>query len=70
MTDEDKMSEPKAIDINVKFIEILVNLVRDQNMQLIQIIANEEKLNYLELAKLIPSTYQLKKELGNLQSNS
>jgi hypothetical protein len=70
MSGSSSKSEPKAIDINVKFIEILVNLVREQNMQLIQIIANEEKLNYLELVKLIPSTYQLKKELGNLESNS
>jgi predicted transcriptional regulator len=54
-------------DINVKFIEILVNLVREQNMQLIQIIAEEEKLSYLELIKLVPSTYQLKKELANLE---
>jgi hypothetical protein len=57
-------------DINVKFIEILVNLVREQNMQLIQIIAEEEKLNYLELIKLIPSTYQLKKELANLEQTT
>jgi hypothetical protein len=57
-------------DINVKFIEILVNLVREQNMQLIQIIAEEEKLSYLELIKLIPSTYQLKKELANLDKTT
>jgi hypothetical protein len=56
-------------DINVKFIEILVNLVREQNIQLIQIIAQEENLNYLDMIKLIPSTYQLKKELANLQGN-
>ncbi len=54
-------------DINVKFIEILTNLVREQNMQLIQIIAKEENLNYLELAKLIPSTYKLKKDIAELQ---
>jgi hypothetical protein len=57
-------------DINVKFIEIIVNLVREQNMQLIQIIAEEEKLSYLELTKLIPSTYQLKKELANLEQTT
>lgn len=56
-------------DINVKFIEILINLVREQNIQLIQIIAQEENLNYLDMIKLIPSTYQLKKELANLQGN-
>ena len=55
-----------ATDINIKFIEVLVNLVREQNMQLIQIIAEEEKLSYLELAKLVPSTYQLKKDMANL----
>jgi predicted transcriptional regulator len=56
-------------NINVKFIEVLTNLVREQNMQLIQIIAEEEKLSYLELAKLVPSTYQLKKELANLETS-
>ena len=65
------MSLNKAsMDINVKFIEILVNLVREQNMQLIQIIAEEENLSYLELAKFVPSTYQLKKELANLSKTS
>ena len=58
------------MDINIKFIEILVNLVREQNLQLIQIIAEEEKLNYLELIKLVPSTYQLKKEMANLSDTS
>lgn len=56
--------------INVKFIEVLVNLVHEQNLQLIQIIAKEENLNYLELAKLVPSTYQLKKELANLENTN
>lgn len=64
-----KGSETNVTSINVKFIEVLVNLVREQNMQLVQIIAEEEKLSYLELAKLIPSTYQLKKELANLDKN-
>ena len=64
------MTTDSKTDINVKFIEILVNLVREQNMQLIQIIAEEEKLSYLELIKLIPSTYQLKKELANLDKTT
>jgi hypothetical protein len=64
------MTEQSTTNINVKFIEILVNLVREQNMQLIKIIAEEEKLNYLELAKLVPSTYHLKKELANLKKNN
>jgi predicted transcriptional regulator len=68
-----KVTQPtnnSGTDINVKFIEVLVNLVREQNMQLIKIIAEEEKLSYLELAKLVPSTYQLKKEMANLEQTT
>ena len=65
-----KPTTEMTTDINVKFIEVLVNLVREQNMQLIQIIAEEEKLNYLELIKLVPSIYQLKKEMANLEKTT
>lgn len=64
-----EQSTTTVTNINVKFIEVLVNLVREQNMQLIQIIAEEEKLNYLELLKLVPSIYQLKKELANMEKS-
>jgi predicted transcriptional regulator len=51
-------------DINIKFLEILVNIVREQNMQLLKIIAEEENLDIRELVKLVPTNYQLKQNIS------
>lgn len=52
-----------SIDVNTKFIEILANIVLEQNKQLLQIIADEEKLGYKKIMNFLPSQYQIKKEL-------
>lgn len=57
-------------NINVKFLEILTNLIHEQNMQLLQIISEEEKLNYREVVKDIPSRFELKRMMDNLNTNS
>lgn len=59
------------IDINTKFLEIIANLILEQNKQLLQIIAEEEKLGYKKIMNFLPSQYQIKKELLELsQKNS
>jgi len=54
------------IDINVKFIEMLSNLVLEQNKQLLQTIAEEEKLGYKKIMNFLPSQYEIKKQLYEL----
>ena len=54
------------IDINVKFIEIISNLVLEQNKQLLQMIAEEEKLGYKKVMNFLPSQYEIKKQLDEL----
>lgn len=57
------------IDINMKFIEILSNLVLEQNKQLLQIIAEEEKLGYKKVMNFLPSQYEIKKQLNDISEN-
>ncbi len=54
------------IDINMKFIEILSKLVLEQNKQLLQIIAEEEKLGYKKIMNFLPSQYEIMKELNDI----
>jgi hypothetical protein len=58
------------IDINIKFIEILSNVVLEQNRQLLQIIADEENISYKRIMKFLPSQYQLKKQLLMLKKDN
>ncbi len=51
--------------INVKMIEILCNIIQEQNIQLLQIISNEENIDLKSLSQLVPSRYEIKK---NIQS--
>lgn len=51
------------VDINTKFVEILANLVLEQNKQMLQIVAEEEKLGYKKIMNFLPSQYQIKKQL-------
>jgi len=46
--------------IDVKFLEIIVNLVREQNEQLLIIISENENLSKRDLAAFIPSKFALK----------
>lgn len=54
------------MDINIKFLEILSNIVLEQNKQLLQIIADEEGIGYKRIANFLPSRYELKKQLQQL----
>lgn len=49
--------------IDGKFLEIIVNLVYEQNLQLLEIICEEEELNKVQIRKLIPNQFILKKQL-------
>jgi hypothetical protein len=51
------------VDMNIKFIEILSNLVLEQNKQLLQIIADEENISYKKIKNYLPSQYEMKKQL-------
>lgn len=52
-----------VFEMDVKFLEIVVNLVREQNEQLLLLIAEQENLSKRELAKFIPTKFVLKKML-------
>lgn len=54
------------VNINIKFVEILSNLVLEQNKQLLQIIVEEEKLGYRKVMNFLPSQYEVKKQLLEL----
>jgi hypothetical protein len=46
--------------LDVKFLEIIVNLVREQNEQLLTIVAEQEKISKKKLAMYIPTKFALK----------
>lgn len=49
--------------ISVSFLEVLLNLVRIQNEQLLKIICEDEGIKYESVKHLIPSAYELRKQL-------
>ena len=57
------------VDINIKFVEILSNLVLEQNKQLLQIIADEEGLSYNKIKNFLPSQYEVRQQLKNVGGN-
>lgn len=59
----------KKMNVNIKLIEILMNLILDQNRQLLQIIAQEEELNFRDIMKILPSQYEISKSLSQFYSN-
>ncbi len=52
-----------SINVNVKMLEILCNLIQEQNNQLIQAISTEENIDFRSLSQLVPSRYEIKKML-------
>lgn len=56
--------------LDKKFLEILVNLVRDQNVQLMDIIAEEENISRRELSEFIPTRFMLKKMLVDMETST
>jgi len=59
-----KMTSCKhPIKMDGKFLEVLVNILRDQNIQLLTEIAENEKLNKRQLLSLVPLKFTLKSEL-------
>ena len=57
------------MNVNIKLIEILMNLILDQNRQLLQIIAQEEELNFRDIMKMLPSQYEISKSLSQFYTN-
>lgn len=57
------------MNVNIKLIEILMNLILDQNRQLLQIIAQEEDLNFRDIMKMLPSQYEISKSLSQFYTN-
>jgi hypothetical protein len=53
-----------------KFLEILVNLIREQNEQLLTIIAQEEDISQRILAQFLPLRYDLTKQLNAFVASS
>ena len=53
--------QPTKVD--GKFLEVLINIVRDQNIQLLTEIAENEKLNKRQLLSMVPLKFALKSEL-------
>jgi hypothetical protein len=56
--------------IDKKFLEMLVMLIHQQNMQLAKIISEEEGLPYHLVCMYVPSTHQIKQMLGAYSSTS
>lgn len=49
--------------LSVSFLEILMNLIRIQNEQLLKIIAEEEDIKYETIKHLVPSAYEMKQKI-------
>lgn len=60
MTSQKNM-QPYKVD--KKFLEILVNLVREQNEQLLSAIAEDKEINKRHLQRFLPSKFELKEML-------
>jgi len=52
------------------FIEIIVQLIRIQNQQLIQIICKNENIEIEDIQDLVPSAYEINKIFQSLESKS
>jgi hypothetical protein len=50
--------------LDAKFLEIITMIVREQNEQLLAIIANNEKINKRSLAKYIPLKFEIKRSIN------
>lgn len=49
--------------ISLSFLEILMNLIRIQNEQLIKIICEDHSIKFDTLKHLVPSAYEMKQKL-------
>lgn len=64
-----KMTSSKhPTKVDGKFLEVLVNIVRDQNIQLLTEIAENEKLSKRQLLNMVPLKFALKSELMSFVS--
>ena len=52
--------------VSISFLEILMNLIRIQNEQLLKIICEDEDIKYDTVKHLIPTAYEMKQQLSNL----
>lgn len=56
------------MELNIKFLEILCNLVHEQNRQLLSIICKQEDIDVKTAFKLLPSRYEIKQMLLECES--
>jgi hypothetical protein len=56
------------MELNIKFLEILCNLVHEQNTQLLTIICTQEDIDIKKAFKMLPSRYEIKKQLVNYEN--
>lgn len=52
--------------LDKKFLEIIINLLRDQNEQLLCTISENENISKKQLAALIPTKFELKQMIQNM----
>ncbi len=52
--------------LSISFLEILMNLIRIQNEQLLKIISEDENIKYETLQHLVPSAYEMKQKIINM----
>ena len=52
--------------LSISFLEILMNLIRIQNEQLLKIICEDECIKYDAVKHLVPSAYEMKQTLLNI----
>lgn len=50
-----------VFEIDIKFLEIVVNLVREQNEQLLLLMSEQEDISKRELVKYAPTKFALKR---------
>lgn len=49
--------------LSISFLEILMNLIRIQNEQLLKIISEEEDIKYESIKHLVLTAYEMKQKL-------
>jgi hypothetical protein len=58
------------VRVQACLLEIILNLVRIQNEQLLKIICEDESIDYDDVKHIIPSAYELKKSIIALDCNA
>lgn len=56
-------SKQESYTLDGKYLEIIMNIIREQNLQLLNIIADNEKISKKTLLELIPTKFIMKSEI-------